>query len=124
MQAALEQEKANREQIGAAVQAARASADDKWEPLRSKLTIREAQYLNEYAKTGDSVVLNYLVLGIIAQRDALQAQRDELLAVCKRLLNLSEHPFISGGDTLPAWAETQEQARAAIARATEGGKAR
>src|SRR6266487_615048 len=49
---------------------------DRWEPLRSKLTIREAQYLNTYTKTGDIAALNALVLGILEQRN-------ELLASCK-----------------------------------------
>jgi hypothetical protein len=45
---------------------------DKWEPLRRKLTLREAQFLNTYARTGDTADLNALVLGIIDERNKLR----------------------------------------------------
>src|SRR5436309_2501376 len=54
---------------------------DRWEPLRSKLTIREAQFLNTYTRTGDIAALNALVLRIIEQRD-------ELLAACKAMIGV------------------------------------
>lgn len=56
-----------------ATSTARTSEGDKWQPLRDKLAMRQCQYLNTYAQTGDIAALNCLVLGIIAERDDLKS---------------------------------------------------